>query len=101
MTRVGSLGGLSLVSPPHLLDRSAEPEDGAVREQLVTRLLPVLAKKPQEEFNVFDVMRYGGHERQLSDVFAWLLDADGTHKLGDTFLRIFIEEVNRGIGGAE
>ena len=101
MTRVGSLGWLPLVSPPHLLDRSAEPEDGAVREQLVTRLLPVLAKKPQEEFNVFDVMRYGGHERQLSDVFAWLLDADGTHKLGDAFLRIFIDEVNRGIGGAE
>ena len=72
-----------------------------MREQLVTRLLPVLAKKPQEEFNVFDVMRYGGHERQLSDVFAWLLDADGTHKLGDAFLRIFIDEVNRGLGGAE
>ena len=71
------------VSPLRLLDLSAEPDDGAVREQLVTRLLPVLAKKPQEEFNVFDVMRYGGHERQLSDVFAWLLDAGGTHKLGD------------------
>ncbi len=60
----------------------------------------MLAKKPQEEFNVFDVMRYGGHERQLSDVFAWLLDADGTHKLSDVFLRIFIDEVNRGIGEA-
>jgi hypothetical protein len=83
--------------PPDLLDRSTEPEDGAVRDQLVTRLLPVLARKQQEEFNVFDVMRYGGHEKQLSDVFAWLLDVDGTHKLGDAFLRIFIDEVNRGI----
>jgi hypothetical protein len=72
-----------------------------VREQLVTRLLPVLAKKPQEEFNVFDVMRYGGHERQLSDVFAWLLDTGGTHKLGDAFLRIFLDEVNRGIPDEE
>lgn len=71
--------------------------DSAVREQLVTRLLPVLATKRQEDFSVFDVMRYGGYERQLSDVFAWLLDADGTHKLGDAFLRIFIDEVNRGI----
>jgi hypothetical protein len=86
---------------PQVVDRSTEPEDGAVREQLVTRLLPVLAKKPQEEFNVFDVMRYGGHERQLSDVFAWLLDAGGTHKLGDAFLRVFIDEVNRGIPDAE
>ena len=89
------------MSPPHLLDRSAEPEDGVVDEQMVTRLLPVLAKKPQEEFNVFNVMRYGGHEKQLSDVFAWLLDADGTHKLGDAFLRIFIDEVNRGLRDAE
>ena len=68
-----------------------------VAEQLVTRLVPVLAMKPQEEFNVFNVMRYGGHEKQLSDVFAWLLDAGGTHKLGDSFLRIFIDEVNRGL----
>src|SRR5579862_969928 len=101
MTRVGQTGRAAAGVAAHLLDRSAEPGDGAVREQLVTRLLPVLAKKPQGEFNVFDVMRYGGHERQLSDVFAWLLDADGTHKLGDAFLRIFIDEVNRGIGGAE
>ena len=72
-----------------------------MREQLVMRLLPVLAKKPHEEFNVFDVMRYGGHERQLSDVFAWLLDAAGTHKLGDAFLRVFIDEVNRGIRDAK
>jgi hypothetical protein len=72
-----------------------------VDEQLVTGLLPVLAKKPREEFNVFNVMRYGGHEKQLSDVFAWLLDADGTHKLGDAFLRIFIDEVNQGLRDAE
>ena len=76
------------------------PEVAAVDEQLVTGLLPVLAKKPQEEFNVFNVMRYGGHEKQLSDIFAWLLDANGTHKLGDEFLRIFIDEVNRGIRDA-
>jgi hypothetical protein len=77
------------------------PEAGAVDEQLVMALLPVLAKKPQEEFNVFNVMRYGGHEKQLSDIFAWLLEADGTHNLGDAFLRIFIDEVNRGIRDAE
>jgi hypothetical protein len=68
---------------------------------MVTGLLPVLAKKPREEFNVFKVMRYGGHEKQLSDVFAWLLDAEGTHKLGDAFLRTFIDEVNRGLRDAE
>jgi hypothetical protein len=77
------------------------PEGGTVNQRLVTRLLPVLAEKPQDEFNVFKVMRYGGHERQLSDVFAWLLDPDETHKLGDTFQRLFIDEVNRGIRDAE
>jgi hypothetical protein len=68
-----------------------------VREQLVTSLLPVLASKTRQDFNVFDVMRYGGYEKQLSDVFAWLLDASQTHKLEDRFVRIFIDEVSAGM----
>ena len=52
-------------------------------------------------FNVFDVMHHGTHEKQISNVFGWLLDTEGTHHLGDTFLRIFIEEVNRGLVGRE
>ncbi|MEI2641428.1 MAG: PD-(D/E)XK nuclease family protein [Candidatus Nanopelagicales bacterium] len=47
------------------------------------------------QFNVFDVMHHGTHEKQLSNVFGWLLDTQGTHHLEDRFLRIFIEEVNR------
>lgn len=38
-------------------------------------------------------MRHGTWEKQLSNVFAWLLDAEGTHRLGDAFQRIFIDEV--------
>ncbi len=70
-------------------------------DRLVTRLIPFLAKPQKREFNVFDVLRYGGYEKQLSDVFAWLLKADGTHEIGDAFLRIFIDEVNRGLPPAE
>lgn len=47
------------------------------------------------KFNVFRVMRHGTHEKQLSNVFAWLLSSDGTHELGSSFQRLFIEHVNR------
>ena len=64
---------------------------------LPTALLPVLHRPLDVPFNVFDVMHHGTHEKQLSNVFRWLLETEGSHSLGDTFLRIFIEEVNRGL----
>lgn len=39
-------------------------------------------------------MHHGTHEKQLSNVFAWLLDPDGTHKLGDVGQRLFVELVH-------
>lgn len=64
-------------------------------DDLVTRLLPVLGRSLEAEFNVFDVMHHGTHEKQISNVFRWMLEVDGTHGFGDTFLRIFVDEVNR------
>jgi len=64
--------------------------------QLVARLLPSLATRPEYEFNIFNVMHHGTHEKQISNVFGWLLDANGTHKLRGTFQRIFVDEVNDG-----
>lgn len=66
-------------------------------DDLVTGLLSVLNRSVEAKFNVFDVMHHGTHEKQLSNVFAWLLDSQGTHQLGDMFLRIFLEEVNAGL----
>jgi hypothetical protein len=100
MPRIEPGVDFALIYPP-AWRCSCIPEAGAVDEQLVTGLLPLLARKPQEEFNVFNVMRYGGHEKQLSDIVGWLLDAEGTHNLGDAFVRILIDEVNREIGDAE
>lgn len=60
----------------------------------MTALVPSLSKSLAEQFNVFRVMRHGTHEKQLSNVFAWLLDAQATHQLGDAFQRIFLECVN-------
>lgn len=62
---------------------------------LVTRLLPVLSRSLEPTFNVFDVMHHGLHEKQISNVFRWLLDAQGTHRLGERFVQIFVEEINR------
>jgi len=70
-------------------------------DDLATALLPVLSRSLEASFNVFDVMHHGTHEKQISNVFGWLLDTEGTHHLGDRFLRVFIEEVNRGLVGRE
>lgn len=68
---------------------------------LATALLPVLSRSLEARFNVFDVMHHGTHEKQISNVFGWLLDTEGTHQLGDAFLRIFIDQVNQGREGCE
>lgn len=60
----------------------------------VTALLPSLSKSLAEQFNIFRVMHHGTHEKQLSNVFAWLLTIDATHGLGDTFQRIFLARIN-------
>ncbi len=70
-------------------------------EDLVTQLLPILVRpREKPEFNVFEVMHHGTHEKQLSNVFAWLLDPSGSHRLGDVVQRIFIDEVNKALGSA-
>lgn len=68
---------------------------------LATALLPVLHRPLAARFNVFDVMRHGTDEKQISNVFRWLLETGGTHQLGDTFLRIFLAEVDRDRVGQE
>ncbi|WP_394551811.1 PD-(D/E)XK nuclease family protein [Agromyces sp. MMS24-JH15] len=65
--------------------------------QLATALVPLLSRSLAEQFNVFRVMHHGTHEKQLSNVFAWLLRVDGTHGFGDAFQRLFVEHVNRGL----
>ncbi|MFP3882949.1 MAG: PD-(D/E)XK nuclease family protein [Actinomycetota bacterium] len=70
-------------------------------DDLVTGLLPVLGRPLDLGFNVFDVMPHGGHEKQISNVFRWLLNSEGTHNLGDRFVRIFIDEVNQALVGRE
>lgn len=56
-------------------------------DQLVTALIPSLSRSLTEQFNVFRVMHHGTHEKQISNVFAWLLQPDETHELGDAFQR--------------
>jgi hypothetical protein len=72
-----------------------------VPDDVVSTLLPILSRSLEEKFNIFDVMHHGSHEKQISNVFGWLLDASGSHRLGDRFVRIFLDEVNQGLDGAE
>lgn len=60
----------------------------------VTALLPSLSQSLAEQFNIFRVMHHGTHEKQLSNVFVWLLDADATHEFGDKVQRAFLSRVN-------
>lgn len=63
----------------------------------VLALVPSLSRSLAERFSVFRVMHHGTHEKQISNVFAWLLRADGTHGFRDTFQRLFVEQVNRAL----
>jgi hypothetical protein len=64
-----------------------------MRSDVVAGFLPSLAARVEPEFNLFEVLHHG------SNLFGWLLNSEGTHKLGDAFARIFVEEVNRGLKG--
>lgn len=70
------------------------PENAAALDRIVTALVPSLSRSLAAQFNVFRVMHHGTHEKQLSNVFAWLLDTEATHELGDAFQRIFLARVN-------
>lgn len=67
-------------------------------DPLVTSVVPSLSRSLAEQFNLFRVMRHGTHEKQLSNVFAWLLDSDGTHGLGDAVQRLVLTRVNAQLG---
>lgn len=63
--------------------------------ELLGELLRGLGKSKELGFNVFDVMRYGDHEKLLSHVFKWLFDASSSHNLGDQFQRVFIDVISK------
>ncbi|GAA1322981.1 hypothetical protein GCM10009592_04820 [Brachybacterium rhamnosum] len=69
----------------------------AAVSDIVRMLLPSMSRSLAEQFNVFRVMHHGTHEKQLSNVFAWLLEPDASHELGDTFQKIVLEHVNAGL----
>ena len=55
------------------------------------------------DFNLFDVLGIWHREIQHSAFIAWLLDPNGSHRLGDYFLRRFLSEAarearDRGVG---
>ncbi|WP_258374742.1 PD-(D/E)XK nuclease family protein [Curtobacterium sp. MCPF17_001] len=73
----------------------------AALTKMVTALVPTMARSLAEQFNVFRVMHHGTHEKQLSNVFAWLLRVDATHHLGDAFQRILLARINSALSRGE
>jgi hypothetical protein len=71
--------------------------DSKLLDQTVTQLIPSLSRSLAEQFNVFRVMHHGTYEKQLSNVFTWLLRPDATHHLGGRFQQIFLARVNEGL----
>lgn len=65
--------------------------------RILVAMVPSVSRSLAEQFNVFRVMHHGTHEKQLSNVFAWLLTADATHGLGDKFQQRFLDRVNRSL----
>jgi PD-(D/E)XK nuclease superfamily len=73
------------------------PEVSSSLDQMVLTLVPSLSISLAERFNVFRVMHHGTHEKQISNVFAWLLRRNGTHGFGDAFQQIFVQQVNQAL----
>jgi hypothetical protein len=47
----------------------------------------------QSRYSLFDILSVGSRERTFQSVLEWLLDTDGSHGLGDRFLRDFLARV--------
>lgn len=45
------------------------------------------------KFNIFDVLKITNAEIRHSNILGWLLDPNGSHKLGDSFLKAFINNI--------
>lgn len=66
-------------------------------DRALAHLLPTLITPVSREFNLFEVLHHGTNEKQVSNLFTWLLKSTESHELGDQFARWFIDEVNAGL----
>lgn len=76
---------------PIILDQTEERQHRVLND-LVVRGRHVLHDLEREarKFNVFRVLGISDRELKHSNMLAWLMDPDGTHGLGDRFLREFL-----------
>ena len=55
----------------------------------------VTYEKARQKFNTFEVLGVQKRETIYTRTLAWLLDTNGTHGLGTSFLESFIEQMNK------
>ncbi len=87
----------SLVASSHTADLQAFFTGLAPAVRIAQRAQAELDRRAATRFSLFDFF----HEREedLSRVFGGLLDPGGTHGQGDTFLRLFLDEVREVLDG--
>ena len=66
-------------------------ENDALLEEL-ENYLSTTKLKESEKFNIFKILKLDNYEIRHSNFVAWLLDPNGSHKLGDKFLIKFINK---------
>ncbi|MFW6312237.1 MAG: PD-(D/E)XK nuclease family protein, partial [Nanoarchaeota archaeon] len=52
-------------------------------------------KKYFKQFNIFETLKITNAEIRHSNIFAWLLNPQGSHGLKTKFLKRFIEDINK------
>lgn len=64
------------------------------RNDVLMNLVPSLSKRLLQTFDIFHVMHHGTHEKQISNVFAWLLSSEANHGLGMMFQNVLVDCLN-------
>ena len=87
----------SLAASSHTADLQAFFTGLGPAVRIARRAQAELDRRAATRFSLFDFFRE--RETDLSRVFGGLLDPSGTHGQGDTFFRLFLDEVRRVLDG--
>ena len=68
--------------------RNSELKQLLLNESCLDKLGPFI-----NDVNVFDILGVGRNENRHSNLLAWLLNANASHNLGDSFVREFVRRV--------
>jgi hypothetical protein len=83
---------MSARGPDHIMETDTNNTQLEQLCKLLTDPRAIQLELQLEAFNPFTVLRANRYEIRHTNTLAWLLDPEGNHGLGDTFLRSFLRE---------